>query len=63
MKPTRWPTWLLVVFGIVAIVAGVLGVIHAPPVVAKVFWTIITVSGLLSLAFCVWRARTPEPRL
>lgn len=47
---SRLPTWSLVLFGLVAIVLGVLGVTYAPPAVAKVFWTAITVLGLASLA-------------
>lgn len=47
---SRLPTWALVLFGLVAIVLGVLGVTYAPPAVARVFWTAITVLGLASLA-------------
>lgn len=47
---SRLPTWSLVCLGLVAIVLGVLGVTYAPPAVAKVFWTAITVLGLASLA-------------
>ncbi len=47
---SRLPTWSLVLFGLAAIVLGVLGLTYASPAVAKVFWTAITVLGLASLA-------------
>lgn len=47
---SRLPTWSLVVFGLLAIVLGVLGVTYAPPAMAKVFWTAVTVLGLACLA-------------
>ncbi len=60
---SRLPTWSLVLFGLVAIVLGVLGVTYAPPAVAKVFWTAVTVLGLASLALAhrTWRSTQPTP--
>ena len=49
MKPTQWPTWVLVLFGVVAVVAGVLGVIHAPPAVGKATWVVVTGLGAVAL--------------
>lgn len=47
---SRVPAWLLFLFGAIAVVAGVLGVGHAPAGVPKVFWAVITVVGAGSLA-------------
>ena len=46
----RIPPWLYILFGVLAIVAGVLGVGHAPDGLPKVFWAIVTVAGVASLA-------------
>ena len=55
MNPTRWPTWALALFGVVAIVAGVLGVIYAPPAVGKVTWAVVTVLGVIAIIPAVRR--------
>lgn len=47
---SRVPAWLYMLFGVMAIVAGVLGVGHAPSGVPKVFWAVVTVLGAASLA-------------
>jgi hypothetical protein len=46
---SRIPTWLYILFGAIAIVAGVLGVGHAPDGIPKIFWAVITVTGGASL--------------
>jgi uncharacterized membrane protein HdeD (DUF308 family) len=46
----RIPPWLYILFGVIAIVAGVLGVGHAPAGLPKVFWAVVTVAGVASLA-------------
>ncbi len=58
---SRLPTWSLVLFGVVAIVLGVIGVTYAPPAVAKIFWTAITVVGLASLAVAHRRRQVRRP--
>ena len=55
MNPTRWPTWVLALIGIVAIVAGALGVVHAPPAIGKATWAVITVLGLVAIIFVIRR--------
>lgn len=47
---SRVPAWLCFLFGAIAIVAGVLGVGHAPTGLPKVFWAVVTVAGAGSLA-------------
>jgi hypothetical protein len=46
----RIPPWLYILFGCIAVVAGVLGVGHAPAGLPKVFWAVVTVAGVASLA-------------
>ncbi len=55
----RIPAWLYVLFGVIATVAGVLGIGHAPSGVPKVFWAVVTVVGIasLGLAWTVGRSR------
>ena len=47
---SRIPAWLYVLFGVIAIVAGILGVIHAPSGVPKIFNGVLTVVGVASLS-------------
>lgn len=60
---SRLPNWSLVLFGVVAIVLGVIGVTHAPPAVAKVFWTATTIVGLASLALAHRRRQLRRPQV
>ncbi len=46
---SRIPAWLYILFGVIAIAAGVLGVGHAPSGVPKVFWAVVAVLGVVSL--------------
>ena len=46
---SRIPAWLYVLFGAIAVVAGGLGVGHAPSGVPKVFWAVVAVAGVVSL--------------
>lgn len=64
MNTSRLPTWVLVLIGIVAVVAGVLGVVHAPPATGKAVWSIVTLIGLMSLTLAVrrQRQRADKPR-
>jgi hypothetical protein len=55
MNPFRWPAWALTLLGAVAIVAGVLGVIHAPPMIGKVTWGVIIGVGLVAIVGAVGR--------
>ena len=59
---SRIPTWLHVLFGLLALVAGILGVVHAPAGLPTVFWAAITVLGAASLinaGFSLRRDRRP----
>lgn len=58
---SRIPAWLAILVGLLAIVAGVLGVTHAPNGVPKVFWAVITVLGAASLLYA-WTSRGPRSR-
>lgn len=55
MNPTRWPAWALTLIGVVAIVAGALGITHAPPMIGKVTWGVVTVLGLVAIISAVRR--------
>jgi len=46
---SRIPAWLYVLFGVIAIIAGILGVIHAPSGIPKIFNGVLTVIGAASL--------------
>ncbi len=48
---SRIPTWLYILFGLLALVAGVLGVTHAPSGPPKTFWALVTVLGAASLLY------------
>ena len=56
----RIPPWLYILFGVLAIVAGVLGVGHAPAGLPKVFWAVVTVAGVASLATSWIVGRRPQ---
>ena len=56
----RIPSWLYILFGVIAIVAGVLGVGHAPAGLPKVFWAVVTVAGVASLAMSWIVGRRPQ---
>ena len=55
MNPTRWPAWALTLLGVVAIVAGALGVTHAPPAIGKVTWGVVIVFGVIAIILAVRR--------
>ena len=55
MNSIRWPAWVLALFGIVAIVAGVLGAVHAPPAIGKATWAVVTVLGVVALTVAARR--------
>lgn len=57
MQLSKVPTWVLLVFGAVAVIAGVLGVVHAPPAIGKATWAIVTVLGVVSLVVAAIRGR------
>ncbi len=56
----RIPPWLYIFFGVIAIVAGVLGVGHAPAGLPKVFWAVVTIAGVASLATSWIVGRRPQ---
>jgi 4-hydroxybenzoate polyprenyltransferase len=45
----RIPRWIYIMFGLLALLTGILGVIHAPSGVPKIFWAVICVLGAASL--------------
>jgi hypothetical protein len=55
VNPLRWPAWVLTLLGAVAIAAGVLGVIHAPPAIGKVTWGVIVALGIVAIISAVRR--------
>ena len=52
----RIPRWIYIMFGLLALLSGILGVIHAPSGVPKTFWAVICVLGAASL-FAAFRVR------
>jgi len=46
---SRVPACLYVLFGLIALVAGILGIAHAPSGLPTAFWAVITVLGAASL--------------
>jgi hypothetical protein len=46
----RIPAWLYILFGAIAITAGVLGVTHAPSGIPQIFWGAVTGIGIAALA-------------
>jgi hypothetical protein len=46
---SRIPAWLYILFGVIAIVAGVLGVIYAPSGAPKIYNGILTLVGVASV--------------
>ncbi|HZT65554.1 MAG TPA: hypothetical protein VFA11_07175 [Acidimicrobiales bacterium] len=57
MELSRIPTWVLVVFGLVAVVAGILGATHAPPAIGKATWAVVAVLGVVTLVLAGRRRR------
>lgn len=53
MITSRLPTWVLVLVGVVAVVAGALGVVHAPPAIGKAMWAAITAIGVVALGLAL----------
>lgn len=53
----RLPDWTLILIGVIAVVAGVLGIIHAPPAIGKAVWSVVLVLGVAALAVPVRRRR------
>ncbi|MDP9093471.1 MAG: hypothetical protein M3N95_11195 [Actinomycetota bacterium] len=45
----RIPRWIYIMFGLLALLSGILGVIGAPSGVPKAFWAVICVLGAVSL--------------
>ena len=58
---SRIPVWLYLLFGPLAVAAGILGVIHAPAGVPKTSWAIITILGVASLASAGYRCLHRNP--
>lgn len=56
----RVPSWAYLIFGVVAVAGGVLGVTHAPPAIAKVVWSLVIVVGVVSLGYGI-RTRRSAP--
>jgi hypothetical protein len=54
---TRIPIWPYVLFGLLALVAGILGVRHAPSGLPTAFWAVVTVLGAASLTNAGFRMR------
>lgn len=57
MNLTRFPSWALILLGVIAVVAGVLGVIHAPLAIGKVGWAVVAGVGIASIIWAVWRMK------
>ncbi len=57
MNPIRWPAWALVVFGVVAVAAGVLGVTHAPPAAGKATLAVVAALGVIAIVWAIVRSR------
>jgi hypothetical protein len=57
----RIPAWLYILFGAIAIISGVLGVTNAPSGVPQIFWAVVTVVGLASLAAAWAVTRNTRP--
>jgi hypothetical protein len=55
MNPTRWPVWALTLLGVGAVVAGALGVTHAPPTIGKVTWGAVILLGVIAIISAVRR--------
>lgn len=60
MQSRKIPTWGFLLFGIAAVVAGVLGVTHAPPAIGKATWAVVIVLGVISLGLAAFRRRSAE---
>ena len=45
----RLPLWAFFVFGVVAILLGLSGIINASHAIAKVMWVVITILGVASI--------------
>jgi hypothetical protein len=58
---SRVPAWLYILFGVLAIVAGILGVSHAPTGVPTLFWAVVTILGAGSLLYA-WNKRHQHSR-
>ncbi len=54
---TRIPAWLYLLFGLLAVLAGILGVGHAPSGLPRIFWAAITLLGAGSLIHVGYTAR------
>lgn len=60
---SRIPVLLYVLFAVIALAAGVLGVGHAPNGLPKVFWALVTVLGAVSLTLSwIFGRRTRKQR-
>ncbi len=54
---TRIPVWLYILFGLLAVTAGIVGVVHAAAGLPTAFWAVVTVLGAASLANAAFRMR------
>ena len=57
----RIPAWLYILFGAIAIIAGVLGVTHAPSGIPQIFWGAVTGIGIAALAAAWVVSRNTRP--
>ena len=57
----RIPAWLYILFGAIAITAGVLGVTHAPSGIPQIFWAAVTCIGIGALAAAWFVSRNTRP--